>query len=235
MKWGFITITLVCLLLAGCDGFLTTTPVISGGSVPSKMEGTWYSEYSLTKATITGDAVYSYSYDGEKQTKGGIDVDTDENTIHYAETYYWNGSLWAYDEDPIHIRANYVLDSNNYLYTDAFYVEMYVYKRTSGTSGELFGTWEYQWQEWYGLKEDYTTHRKYVLTLDSDNTYERKEYMNGDLDYNESGSFTYGDDSEYELYLETSGDTDNAWVIKDDYLVLGPSGYSRKEIALIKE
>ncbi len=130
------------------------TPALPDGTVPASFLGTWYSDYSLIRVTITENspAQYSYTYDDANEFKGGIDVDEVEGTIHYAETYYADGADWAYDEDPWHVRAWYLL-SGDQLYTDAFDVDMSVWKRTAGTSGSLAGTWEYQIKRWYGLEE----------------------------------------------------------------------------------
>jgi hypothetical protein len=225
--------------LGGDGGVLggDTGSSMTGGNVPASMVGTWYSDYSLTRVTITEDAEFSYTYDGDNMFKGGLDVDEETSTIHFAENYEWLDGEWDYWDDCDHVRVNYVLASSGYLFTDAFEVSMEVYKRTAGSSG-LVGTWEYEWKKWYDYscsEEDPVIHRKTVLTLNSDGTYIRKKYSKGVEVDSETGNYTHGDINPGELYLSGSADYDKAWVIDDDYLVLGPRYWEQQEIALIKE
>ena len=210
---------------------------LTEGNVPSAMVGTWYSDYYLTRVTITSDAEYSYTYDEVNEFKGGLDVDEEGSTIHFAETYWWEDGAWDYWDDHSHVRANYVLAPSGYLFTDAFGMDMEVYKRTAGTSG-LVGTWVYEWKEWYDYscsEDDPVIYRKTVLTLKSGSTYTRKKYSKGVEVDSESGTYTYGDTNDEELYLSESADIDKAWVIDGDYLVLGPRYWDQPESALVKE
>lgn len=230
---------LVLMMATGCGSVTGTgvdeTPAIPDGSVPSWMLGTWYSDYNLTTTTITENspAQYSYSYDGTNEFKGGIDVDETENTIHYAETYYWDNGQWTYDEDPSHVRAWYVYSGGN-LYTEAFFQDMEVYVRTAGTSGSLQGTWQYRYQTWYGSEGDssYTADRKWILTLNGDGTYTRQKYNNDELLEETTGNWTY---SSEELYLSATADRGAAWVMEGDFLVIAPRYYTQTEVAMIKQ
>lgn len=237
-----ICLTVVALLFtAGCGsvtGSTEETPAIANGNVPSWMIGTWYSDYNLTRTTITQDspAQYEYSYDDTNEFKGGIDVDETEGTIHYAETYYWDNDQWTYDEDPLHIRSWYVY-TGTYLFTEAFFQDMQVYVRTAGTSGSLTGTWLYQYQAWYGNEDDssYIPWRKWILTLNGDGTYNRKKYDGEELLAEETGTYTYGDINPEELHLSESADIGMAWVVEGDYLVMAPRFYTQAEVAMIKQ
>ncbi len=237
-----LCISMVALFAAAGCGSLNSgtdeTPALPNGTVPSWMLGTWYSDYNLTRTTITSNsgAQYSYTYDGTNEFKGGIDVDETAGTIHYAETYYWDGADWAYDEDPYHIRAWYLLSGGN-LYTDAFFQDMEVYVRTAGTAGSLVGTWEYNYKQWYGSEDNpsYVEARKRVLALNGDTTYTRKIYRNNQEIDSTSGTYTYGDINPEELYLSATADIGMAWVMEGDYLVMGPRYYTQNEIAMIKE
>ena len=237
-----ICISIMALLLAtGCGSVTPSadeTPALPGGTVPAWMLGIWYSDYNLTRVTITNnsDAQYSYTYDGTNEFKGGIDVDETGGTIHYAETYYVDETEWVYDEDPYHVRAPYLLSGGN-LYTDAFFMDMQVYVRTAGTADSLFGTWEYQFKRWYGSEDDpsYVEAHKRVLTLNADGTYARTVYLNLEEVDAESGNYTYGDINPDELFLDASADIGTAWVMEDNYLVMGPRFYTTNEIALIKQ
>lgn len=214
------------------------TPAIPDGTVPIAMVGTWYSDYSLVRVTIAQNspAQYEYTYDGANEFRGGIDVDETGGTIHYAETYYGDGTGWAYDEDPYHVRARYLLVGDA-LYTDAFDVAMTVWKRTAGASGELVGTWEYQMKRWYGAEDSpsYLADHKRVLTLNADGTYTRKIYLNDEVVDSTAGNYTYGDINPDELYLSATADIGTAWVVENDYLVMGPRYYTLEEIALLKQ
>ena len=229
------------LLATGCGSTTSgggETPVLPNGTVPTWMLGIWYSDYNLTRVTISSNsgAQYSYTYDGANEFKGGIDVDEAGGTIHYAETYYGDGAGWAYDGDPYHVRAWYVYSGGN-LYTEAFFQDMQVYVRTAGTAGSLQGTWEYQYKQWYGSEDNpsYIEWRKWILTLNGDGTYNRKKYNNDELLEETSGNYTYGDINPEELYLSATADIGTAWVMEDNYLVMGPRFYTQNEIAMIKQ
>jgi len=200
------------------------------------MVGTWYSDYNLTRTTVTQNspAQYSYTYDNTNEFKGGIDVDA--STIHYAETYAWDGSGWFYDDDPYHVRAWYLYSGGN-IYTDAFDQDMQVWVRTAGTSGSLQGTWQYQYKRWYGSEDNpsYIEWRKWVLTLNGDGTYTRQKYNNDELLEDTAGNWTYGDVNADELYLSATADIGNAWVMEGDYLVMAPRFIPQNEIAMIKQ
>jgi hypothetical protein len=214
------------------------TPAWTGGTVPTWMLGTWYSGYNLTRTTITQNspAQYEYSYDGTNEFKGGIDVDETAGTIHYAETYMWDNGQWVFDDDPLHERAWYVY-SGNYLFTEAFYQDMQVWVRTAGTSGSLQGTWQYQYQTWYGTEDasSYIANRRWILTLNGDGTYNRKKYNNDELLEETNGNWTYSDINPEELYLSATADIGMAWVVENDYLVMAPRYETQAEIAMIKE
>ena len=234
-----VIVSLTACPLGGDGGVLggDTGSSLTGGNVPSGMVGTWYSDYNLTRVTITSDAEYSYTYDGVNEFKGGLDVDEVGSTIHFAENYEWLDGEWEYWDDHDHVRANYVLAPSGYFFTDAFGMDMEVYKRSAGSSG-LVGTWEYEWKSWFDYscsEEDPVIHRKTVLTLNSDGTYIRKKYSKGVEVDSETGNYTYGDINPSELYLSESADIDKAWVIDGDYLVLGPRYWDQHELALVKE
>lgn len=235
-------ITGAMVVLGACDsplgGGVGGVSSLSDGNVPSAMVGTWYSDYNLTRVTITSDAEYSYTYADVNEFKGKLDVDEDNSTIHFAETYLWEDGVWVYWDNHDHVRANYVPASSGYFFTDAFGMDMEVYKRTAGTSGDLYGTWEYEWKNWcdYSCSEDDPViHRKYVLTLNSDGSYTRKKYSKGAEVDSETGTFTYGEINDEELKLSESADIDKAWVIDGYYLVLGPRYWEQPELALVKE
>lgn len=229
------------LLATGC-GSVTPgteeTPAIPNGTVSTWMLGTWYSEYNLTRTTITENspAQYSYTYDDINEFRGGIDVDETGGTIHYAETYMWDNGQWVYDEDPLHERAWYVY-SGNYLFTEAFFQNMEVWVRTAGTSGGLTGTWYYQWKKWYGDEDNpsYIEWRKWTLTLNGDGTYTRQKYNGEELLEETDGNWTYGDINPDELYLSTTADRGMAWVVESDYLVTAPRFETQAEVAMIKQ
>lgn len=230
------------LLATGCGSLTSSTEetlALLNGTVPIWMLGTWYSDYNLTRTTITDEpqgAQYSYTYDGTNEFKGGIDVDEAGGTIHYAETYYWDDSQWRYDEDPYHVREWYVYSGGN-LYTGAFFQDMQVYVRTAGTAGSLVGTWEYQMKRWYGSEDSpsYMEARRRVLTLNADGSYTRTVYLNGEQVDTESGTYTYGDINPEELYLSASADIGMAWVMEDNYLVMAPRFYTQNEVTMIKQ
>lgn len=237
----FLCMSVVALfLVVGCnnplDPGVEETPHILGGVVPALLVGTWYSDYNLTRTTITDDAQYSYTYDEVNEFKGGIDVDEVGETIHYAETYYWDGEQWVYDDDPYHVRATYLVSGGN-VYTEAFFQDMQVYVRTAGTAGSLVGTWEYNYKTWYGDEDNpsYVEARKRVLTLNADGSYTRIIYRNGEEIESTSGSYTYGDINPEELYLDATADIGMAWVMEDDYLVMAPRFYEQTEVAMIKQ
>lgn len=237
-----IYLLVMALVFTGGCGSVTPggdeTPVLPNGIVPAWFVGTWYSIYNLTRTTITenSDAQYSYTYDETNEFRGGIDVDETGGTIHYAETYSWDGTEWVYDEDPFHVRAWYLYSGGN-LYTEAFYQDMQVYVRTAGTSGSLQGTWQYQYKQWYGSEDNpsYIEWRKWTLTLNADGTYNRKKYNNDELLADESGVYTYGDINPEELHLSSSADIGMAWVMEGDYLVMAPRFETQNEIAMIKQ
>jgi len=232
---------LVITMATGCGsvtGDTEETPAIANGNVPAWMIGTWYSDYNLTRTTITQDspAQYSYTYDDTNEFKGGIDVDEATGTIHYAETYYWDNDQWTYDEDPHHERAWYVY-TGTYLFTEAFFQDMEVWVRTAGTSGSLTGTWYYQWKQWYGNEDNpsYIEWRKWTLTLNGDGTYTRTKFNGDELLETTTGTWTYGDINPEELYLSATADIGMAWVVEGDYLVMAPRFYTQAEVAMIKQ
>ncbi len=244
MKYSNSFIKYLCIIPAAAVVFFSSCPSgmegaegLEEGNAPPEMVGTWYSDYNLTRAVIGEDGTYSFSYDEVKRFKGVIKVNHEDNTIHYTEPYTWENGEWTpWGDDFSHLRVNYVISSDGYFFTDAFEMDMKVYKRTAGTSGSLFGTWEYEWKEWYdfGSEDDPVIHRKTVLQLNSDYSYSRTTYHAG-VEETKSGTFTYGDINSEELFLSESANYSRVWVVNSDYLVIGPRYIEQDELALIEE
>lgn len=245
MKYSKTFIKYLCIipaaafvfLFSSCPSGMGGSDGLEGGSVPAEMAGTWYSDYNRIRTVIEDDGNYFYSYDGNREFKGVFEVNTEDSSIHYTEPYTWENGEWSpWGDDFSHLRVNYVISSDGYFFTDAFEMDMEVYKRTAGTSGSLFGTWEYEWKEWYdfGSEADPVIHRKIVLQLNTDYTYSQTTFHAG-VEETQSGTFTHGDINPDELYLSESGNHPTAWVVNSDYLVIGPRYREQHEIALIKE